>query len=178
MRGTIQHNPDRQGGALTPSRKRTAEAGFTLIELIVAFTILLILSSMAVPTARWQVRRLRETELRDDLHEMRNAIDKYKDMCDQGKIQSTNNDAYCYPPTLEVLVDGVPLANTIAGNDQSGKIRFLRRIPKDPMTGDTDWGKRSMQDDPDSSSWGGQNVFDVYSKSTDKGSDGLPYSQW
>jgi general secretion pathway protein G len=158
--------------------RRSGEAGFTLVELIVAFSILLILSSMAVPTARWQIRRARETELREDLHEMRTAIDKYKDMCDQGKIQAGDNDTYCYPKTLESLVDGVPLANTIAGANETGKIRFLRRIPKDPMTGDTDWGKRSMQDDPDSTSWGGQNVFDVYSKSTDKGSDGVSYSEW
>lgn len=165
-----------------PSRLRKratgAESGFTLIELIVAFTILLILSSMAVPTARWQIRRLRETELRRDLEHMRAAIDKYKDLCDEGKIAAGDSESYCYPATLEVLVDGVPLANKIAGNDQNAKIRFLRRIPKDPMTGSTDWGKRSMQDDPDSTSWGGQNVFDVYSKSTQTGSDGSPYSEW
>jgi general secretion pathway protein G len=159
-------------------RKPRAEAGFTLVELIVAFTILLILTTMAVPTARWQVRRMRETELREDLREMRAAIDRYKDLCDQGKIQSANPDSYCYPPSLEALVEGVPLANTVAGLNQSGKIRFLRRIPKDPMTGDTDWGKRSMQDDPDSTSWGGQNVFDVYSKSSARSSDGTPYSEW
>lgn len=159
-------------------RAKRAEAGFTLIELIVAFTILLILSSMAVPTARWQIRRLRETELRRDLEHMRAAIDKYKDMCDEGKIAAGDPESYCYPATLEALVQGVPLANKIAGNDQSAKIRFLRRVPKDPMTGSTDWGKRSMQDDPDSASWGGQNIFDVYSKSTETGSDGSPYSEW
>ncbi len=159
-------------------RRRKTQAGLTLIELIVAFTILLILSSMAVPAARYQVRREREKALRRDLEDMRNAIDKYKDLCDQGKIRSENADAYCYPLTLESLVEGVQLANTISGNGQSGKIRFLRRIPKDPMTGDTDWGKRSMQDDPTSTSWGSQNVFDVYSKTTDKASDGTPYSEW
>lgn len=159
-------------------RRRPTQAGLTLIELIVAFTILLILTTMAVPTARFQVRRQREKQLRDDLHDMRAAIDKYKDYCDQGKLQSTNADAYCYPLTLEALVDGVPLTNTLSGNGQSGKMRFLRRIPKDPMTGDSDWGKRSMQDDPDSSSWGSQNVFDVYSKTMDKASDGMAYSEW
>jgi general secretion pathway protein G len=158
------------------SRKKT-QAGFSLVELIVAFTILLVLSTMAVPMARYQVRRRRENELRDALYQMRTAIDRYKDMCDQNKIQS-KPDEYCYPPTLEALVDGVPLANTISGNNQSGKIRFLRRVPKDPMTGDTDWGKRSMQDEPTSSSWGAQNVFDVFSKTTDTASDGTPYAEW
>jgi general secretion pathway protein G len=159
-------------------RRRRSQAGLTLVELIVAFSILLILSTMAVPMARHQVIRQRENELRADLREMRAAIDKYKDYCDQGKIQSKNPDAYCYPLKLEDLVDGVQMANTISGNGQSGKMRFLRRIPKDPMTADTDWGKRSMQDSPDSNSWGGQNVFDVYSKTMDKASDGTPYSEW
>ncbi len=159
-------------------RRRRKQAGLTLVELIVAFSILLILTSMAVPAARIQVTRLREHELRADLDEMRAAIDKYKDFCDQGKIQAGNPDAYCYPLTLESLVDGVQLSNTLSGNDQSGKIRFLRRIPKDPMTGDTDWGKRSMQDEPDSTSWGEQNIFDVYTKSMDKAADGTPYSEW
>ncbi len=159
-------------------RRRRTQAGLTLVELIVAFTILLILTTMAVPMARYQIRRQREKELRADVEEMRAAIDKYKDACDQGKIQAGNSDAYCYPLTLESLVEGVKLTNTLSGNGQSGKIRFLRRIPKDPMTGDTDWGKRSMQDDPDSNSWGGQNVFDVYSKTLDKASDGTPYSEW
>jgi general secretion pathway protein G len=154
------------------------EGGFSLVELIVAFTILLILSSMAVPMARYQVRRQREKDLREDLQEMRHAIDRYKDMCDAGKIQSSGPDAYCYPPSLEVLVEGVKLSNTISGNNQTGKLRFLRRVPKDPMTGDTDWGKRSMQDEPTSNSWGGQNVFDVFSKTMDKASDGTPYSEW
>ena len=154
------------------------EGGFSLVELIVAFTILLILSTMAVPMARYQVRRQREKDLTEDLEEMRHAIDRYKDMCDAGKIQSSGPDAYCYPPSLEVLVEGVKLSNTISGNNQTGKLRFLRRVPKDPMTGDTDWGKRSMQDEPTSNSWGGQNVFDVFSKTMDKASDGTPYSEW
>ncbi len=159
-------------------RRRRKQAGFTLIELIVSFTILLILSTMALPLARYQVRRQREKDLREDLHEMRSAIDKYKDSCDAGKIQSTNIDSYCYPPTLDVLVDGVKMSNTISGNNQSGKIRFLRRVPKDPMTGSKDWGKRSMQDEPASTSWGGQNVFDVYTTSLDKASDGASYAEW
>jgi general secretion pathway protein G len=159
-------------------RRRKAQAGFTLIELIVAFTILLVLTSMAVPMTRYQIRRQREKALRDDLVEMRRAIDRYKDLCDDGKIQSTGNEAYCYPPTLEILVDGVQMNNKISGLGQSSKMHLLRRIPKDPMTGDTDWGKRSMQDEPTSNSWGGQNVFDVFSKTMDKASDGTPYSEW
>ncbi len=159
-------------------RRRKNQSGLTLVELIVAFTILMILTTMAVPMARYQVRRQREKLLMEDLREMRTAINKYKDMCDAGKIQPSGPDAYCYPPSLESMVDGVKLTNTLSGNNQSGKMRFLRRILKDPMTGDTDWGKRSMQDEPTSNSWGGQNVFDVYSKTSDKASDGTPYSEW
>jgi general secretion pathway protein G len=159
-------------------RRRRNQAGLTLVELIVAFTILLILSSMAVPLARFQVRREKEKELRADLREMRAAIDKYKDLCDAGKVPSGGQDTYCYPPTLEVLVDGVKLSNTLAGNNNTAKMRFLRRIPKDPMTNSTEWGKRAMQDEPSSTSWGGQNVFDVFTKSMDKASDGTPYSEW
>src|SRR4051794_5471236 len=159
--------------------RRSRQAGFTLVELIVAFSILLILSTMAVPLARHQVRRQKEKELVADLREMRAAIDRYKDLCDGGKVQATSQEAFCYPTTLEALVDGVPMSNTISGlNQGKGKMRFLRRIPKDPMTGEADWGKRSMQDDPTSSSWGGQNVFDVYSKTMDKASDGASYSEW
>jgi general secretion pathway protein G len=159
-------------------RRRRTQSGFTLVELIVAFSILLILTTMAVPMARVRVRREREKELRQDLREMRTAIDKYKDLCDNNKIQPGSPEAYCYPVTLEALVNGVPLTNNVAGLNQTGKMRFLRRIPKDPMTGDTDWGKRSMQDEPTSNSWGGQNVFDVYSRTMDKTSDGTPYSDW
>ena len=160
------------------ARRRKNQSGLTLVELIVAFTILAILSSMAVPMARSQVRRQREKLLLQDLTEMRTAIDRYKDLCENGKVQKGNPDAYCYPATLDELVSGVKLANTVSGNGQTGKIRLLRRIPKDPMTADTDWGKRSMQDEPTSDSWGGQNVFDVYSKGIDKASDGTPYSEW
>jgi general secretion pathway protein G len=154
------------------------QAGFSLVELIVAFTILLILTTMAVPLARFQVRREREKELRNDVREMRDAINKYKDVCDQGKIQAGDPETFCYPPTLEILVEGVKLTNTISGSGQTGKLKFLRRIPKDPMTGDTEWGKRSMQDEPTSDSWGGQNVFDVFSKTMDKDGNGKSYSEW
>jgi general secretion pathway protein G len=152
---------------------RRNQRGLTLIELVVAFTILLILSSMAVPLARTKVRAERERDLHRALVEMRNAIDKYKDASDQGLLGPPKIDGYGYPESLDVLVEGVKLAGQV-----DKKMRFLRRVPKDPLTNSTDWGKRSMQDDPDSSSWGGQNVFDVYTKSTDKAADGTPYSEW
>ena len=152
---------------------RRDQRGLTLIELIVAFTILLILTSMSVPLARSKVRTEKERELHRALDEMRHAIDKYKDAADQGLFGPGKMDTYGYPESLDVLVEGVKLAGQV-----DKKMRFLRRIPKDPMTNSTDWGKRSMQDDPSSQSWGGQNVFDVYSKTTDKAADGTAYSDW
>jgi general secretion pathway protein G len=119
----------RQDGQRQRSPRARRQAGFSLVELIVAFTILLILTSMAVPLARFQVRREREKELRAGLREMRDAINKYKDVCDQGKIQAGDPETYCFPPTLEILVEGVKLTNTISGNGQTGKLKFLRRIP-------------------------------------------------
>jgi general secretion pathway protein G len=159
-------------------RRSKTQAGLTLVELIVAFSILLILSTMAVPLARYQIRREREKALLYSLREIRTAIDKYKDMCDQGKITAGDADTYCYPATMQVLVDGAKLQNTLSGNGQTGKYKFLRRIPRDPFTGDTEWGMRSMQDEPSSMSWGGQNLFDVYTKTQDKTPDGKPYSEW
>jgi general secretion pathway protein G len=147
----------------------------TLVELIVAFTILLALTSMAVPLARSNVRRLRERELRISLDEMRRAIDKYKDYADAGKLGPPDGvDTFNYPKTLDALVEGVKGAGQAADT----KVKFLRRIPMDPMTKTREWGVRSMQDDPKSQGWGGQNVFDVYSKSTEKAADGTPYSEW
>lgn len=145
----------------------------TLIELIVAFTILLTLTNMAVPLARYKVRRDREKELKYALREMRAAIDKYKDLCDYGKIPPGKVGTNCYPETLEVLVEGIKQTGTV-----DTKVKFLRRIPKDPFTNSAEWGKRSDQDDPKNNSWGGQNVFDVYTKTTDKGRDGTPYAEW
>ncbi|HKE08790.1 MAG TPA: type II secretion system protein [Candidatus Acidoferrum sp.] len=154
--------------------RKSRQAGMTLLELIIACAILMILSSMALPIARFTVMREREKELRLDLREMRNAIDKYKDLADQQKIR-VEVGSEGYPPDLETLVKGV----AIGGGGASGKnIRFLRRIPVDPMTGRADWGLRSVQDDPDSTSWGGNNVFDVYSKSTATALDGTQYSSW
>ena len=151
-----------------------SKKGMTLVELIVAFTILLVLSSMAVPMARMNVRRIQERQLRESLEEMRRAIDKYKDMADGGKLGIQKQDSYGYPETLQALVDGVKGSGQAADT----KLKFLRRIPYDPMTKSRDWGVRSMQDTPDSTGWGGQNVFDVYTKSTDKAADGTPYAEW
>ena len=153
-----------------PRRIRSCQAGMTLLELIIACTILLILAGAAEPMIRVTIVRSREAELRRDLREMRNAIDHYKDMADAMafRVEVTSNG---YPPDLETLVNGV----TIAGNK---KVRFLRRIPVDPMTGRREWGMRSIQDDPDSTSWGGGNVFDVFSQSQGTALDGTKYSDW
>jgi len=149
----------------------TASAsGFTLLELIVAATILSILTLMALPLARVTIQREKEKELRAALWQMRDAIDRYKDAAEQNKFQ-TKVDSQNYPPDLETLVKGVEA--------QGGKkIRFLRSIPVDPMTKSTEWGLRSMQDDPDSDSWGGQSVFDVYTKSQGTALDGTKYKDW
>jgi general secretion pathway protein G len=143
--------------------------GFTLLELIIATMILLILTSMAVPLARVTIKREKERELRRDLWEMRDAIDRYKDAAERNAFQ-TKVGTQNYPPDLETLVKGEEV--------QGKKIRFLRKIPVDPMTNSTEWGMRSMQDDPDSDSWGGQNVFDVYTKSQGTGLDGSKYKDW
>ena len=149
------------------SRKR--QRGFSLLELIIATTILLILSTMVLPMARVTIKREKERRLRADLWEMRDAIDRYKLDADRGAFQ-TKVDSQGYPPDLETLVKGV---------DSNGKkLRFLRHVPVDPMTGKDEWGLRSVQDDIDSDSWGGQNVFDVYTKSEGTGLDGTKYKTW
>src|SRR5487761_279236 len=153
---------------MRPTRRRT-ERGLTLVELIVTVAILSILASAAVPIARFQVKRQNERELRRDLWEMRDAIDKYKDAADRGAFQ-TKVDSQGYPPDLDTLVNGVDV--------QGKKVKFLRRIPTDPMTGNAEWGLRSMQDDPTSDSYGGQSVFDVHSKSLGTALDGTKYSSW
>ena len=145
------------------------EAGLTLVELIIVVTMLSILAAAAIPVAKFQVKRTKERELRRDLWEMRAAIDEYKDVADKGLIQ-TKADTNNYPPDLQTLVDGVEV--------QTKKMRFLRAIPVDPMTGTTDWGLRSNQDEPDSDSFGGQDVFDVHTKSTGTALDGSKYSTW
>jgi general secretion pathway protein G len=135
--------------------------------------IMALLTTMAVPLARYRVKIEKEKELREALREMITAIDKYKDASDQQKIEvKLGTDGY--PENLEQLVKGVKLLQSADGK----VIKFLRRIPKDPMTNSYDWGLRSDQDDPDATSWGGQNVFTVYTKSLEKARDGTPYSQW
>jgi len=145
------------------------EAGLSLVELIVTVAILAVLATVAVPVARFRVQREKERELRYDLWQMRDAIDHYKDAADRGGFQ-VKIDSQGYPPDLETLVNGVDV--------QGKKVKFLRRIPVDPMTGKAEWGLRSMQDDPKGDSWGGQNVFDVYSKSQRTAMDGTKYSEW
>jgi general secretion pathway protein G len=140
---------------------------------MIACAILIVLASAALPLERATLMRRRETELRYDLREMRDAIDRYKDASDKNLIKVAAGTEG-YPPDLETLVKGVKL--TSAQKDE--QIRFLREIPTDPMTGTKDWGLRSVQDDPDSTDWGGQDVFDVYTKSTDTALDGTKYSDW
>ena len=151
------------------ARRFGSQRGLTLIELIVAITIMSILTAVALPTVRAKIMRQRETELRRDLWEMRDAIDRYKDAADRGAFQ-IKLGSEGYPPDLETLVNGVDV--------QGKKVRFLRRVPVDPMTGKTEWGMRSMNDDPKSTSWGGQNVFDVFTKSDGTALDGTKYSDW
>ncbi len=151
------------------SEARGREAGLTLVELIVTVAILAMVAGAAVPMARFQVKREKERELRYDLWQMRDAIDHYKDAADKNAF-ITKVDSQGYPPDLQTLVDGVDV--------QGKKVRFLRRIPVDPMTGKEEWGMRSMQDDPTSDSFGGQSVFDVYSKSDGTALDGTKYKDW
>ncbi len=145
------------------------DSGVTLVELIIVIAILGVLASAVAPVTRFQVKRDKERLLRHDLWQMRTAIDRYHDIASTGAIQ-VKADSFGYPPDLETLVSGVDV--------QTKKVRFLRRMYIDPMTGSTDWGLRSNQDDPDADSWGGQNVFDVHSKSTETALDGTKYSTW
>jgi general secretion pathway protein G len=151
---------------------RRSAAGFTMVELAVVAAMIAILAAMAVPVARYSLRRQKELELRHQLRTMREAIDKYKQLADAGLIP-LEVGGEGYPPEFEVLVKGVNLIGQV-----TKKQKFLRRIPIDPMTGKTEWGMRSYQDDPDSFAWGGQNVYDVYSLSDKKALDGTYYKDW
>jgi general secretion pathway protein G len=144
----------------------------SLVELIVSCAILLVLTMSVLPLARVRIKRAKEAELRYDLREMRDAINRYKDASDRGLIQ-VKVGTEGYPPDLESLVKGVDMVGQV-----DKKFRFLRRIPTDPMTHSTEWGMRSMQDDPTSSTFGGQNVFDIFTKSQDKALDGTKYTDW
>lgn len=155
-----------------PSRQSKDQAGTTLLELIIASAILMILASAALPVARFTIRREKETELRRDLREIRDAIDRYKDLADRNLIR-VEAGTEGYPPDLETLVNGVTV-----GPSADRRIRFLRKIPADPMTGRTEWGLRAIQDDPQSTSWGGKNVFDVYSRSSGTALDSTNYKDW
>ena len=178
-RYTLKEGMEVPGGLGTPRtpvpmtcptrRKAIPENGLTLVELIVTVAILAILAGGAVPITRFEVQRQREKVLRYDLHQMRDAIDAYKNAADRGAF-IIKIDTQGYPPDLDTLVSGVEV--------QGKKVQFLKRIPVDPMTGKAEWGMRSMQDDPESDSWGGQNIFDVYSKSDHVGLNGRKYSEW
>jgi general secretion pathway protein G len=149
-----------------------SQRGFTLTELVIACAVLAILAGITLPSVKYTRKRIQETDLHAALRQMRSAIDEYKRYSDAGLIQvELGSDGY--PPELESLIEGVDVIGQI-----DKKIRFLRRIPIDPMTGEAEWGLRSYQDEPDSTSWGGENVFDVYSLSEGRGLDGVPYSQW
>lgn len=167
-----QVNRTAQGWMRWKARLQRSEPGFMLVELIATIAILLVLASIALPLARVQLMRERETELRRDLRQMREAIDRYKILADSGMIPS-KVDSNGYPPDLQSLVEGVPIRGAA-----DLKYKFLRRIPVDPLTGNKDWGLRSVQDDSDSRSWGGQNVFDVYSQSQGTALDGTHYADW
>jgi len=161
---------------MRPELQNRRKAGLTLVELIVAFTIMMVLSSMSVPLVRSQLRRNRERELRMALAEMRKSIDKFKDAADKNQLSPTaiTPESFGYPLKLEDLVNGVKGVGPAA----DVKVKFMRRIPRDPMTNSYDWGKRSMQDDPKSQGGGSQNVFDVFTRSTEKALDGTNYSDW
>ena len=158
------------------SQRLRSSRGFTFIELLVVATLLIILAAAVMPMARVTVQRQREAELRRSLREMRNAIDRFKMASDSGQIGAMDlkTGAEGYPSDLETLVEGV----SVVGDASGRKLKFLRRVPIDPMTNSTDWGMRSYQDRPDSTSWGGQNVFDVYTKAEGKALDGTRYRDW
>ena len=152
------------------------DRGYSFIELLIVTAILFVLASAVMPLAQVTSQRQREAELRANLRQMRTAIDKFKDAVDQGRISQMELQpgSEGYPPDLETLVQGVP----IQGDASGAMLKFLRRVPVDPMTNSTDWGKRSYQDRPDAQSWGRQNVFDVYTKSEATALDGTKYREW
>jgi general secretion pathway protein G len=163
-------------GSREPGTRLNSSHGYTFVEIAIVAAIVAVLASVALPLAKVTVQRNREIELRRSLREIRTAIDKYNDAATQNLISPNDldNDAEGYPPTLQTLVDGVTPANDTSGR----KLRFLRRIPIDPMTRSTLWGLRSSRDEPDTKAWGGQNVYDVYTTVDGKGLDGTSYRDW
>jgi general secretion pathway protein G len=175
------------------ARLRQRKKGFTLVEMLVTLTILAILAAAILPLAKTAVKREKEIELRRNVRIIREAIDAYKKLADEKKIE-VEEDQEGYPPDLETLVKGVEVKETQQAEPQIGSglerrpakvaetepkvVKFLRRIPLDPMTGTTDWGLRSYQDEPDSDDWGGENVYDIYSKSPGTALDGTKYKDW
>jgi len=157
----------------TRRARGAGQAGITLLELVVVIGVLLVLAGVAVPSARFVIKRQKELELRRDLRDIRRAIDEYKKYCEAGAIPKEGVDSECYPTDLDILVEGVDKVGTVGQ-----KIKFLRRIPLDPFTLSKDWGKRSMQDDPDSTSWGQQSVYDVYTQHDGTALDGTKYQDW
>ena len=149
------------------------ESGFTMVEMAIVAAMITILAAMAIPVARYTVKRQDELELRHQLRLTRNAIDKFKQYCDAGLLPQPGLDSECYPPELETLVEGVDLIGQV-----NKKMKFLRRIPIDPMTKKAEWGLRSFQDETDSFTWGGQNVYDVFSLSERRAIDGTYYKDW
>lgn len=158
--------------ALRYRLNRRSQAGYTMAELVMVAAVMVILAGAALPAVKFTARRTKEMELRHDLRTMRAAIDEYKRYSDMGLIP-VDIGTEGYPPELEVLVEGVDLAGMV-----DKKLKLLRRIPVDPMTGEAEWGLRSYQDEPDSDSWGGENVYDVYSLSGGVGLNGVPYREW
>ncbi len=156
--------------------RRHRHHGLTTVELLAALGVLLVLVTVAIPLKRWDEKRRREDELRAGLRMMRDAIDAYKKHSDEGKIQQKDVDQRGFPRDLDDLVDGVDVGDPATG--QTHKVRFLNRIPVDPFTGEAEWGERSYQDDWDSTSWGGENVWDVYSLYEGKALDGTYYRDW
>lgn len=156
----------------TPPRRRGRQRGFSLVEAVVVAAVMAILAMAALPVVKFTVTRTKEADLRQHLRSMRNAIDEYKRYSDAGLIP-VELGSEGYPTELEILVEGVDVVGQV-----DMKKKFLRRLPVDPMTGEAEWGMRSYQDEPDSTSWSGENVFDVYSLSEGVGLNGVPYSQW
>ena len=157
-------------------RGARAERGLSYLELLVAIMVLAILATAVIPLARWDLKRRNEERLEVTLQLLRNAIDQYKKYADQGMIQLTDVEQLGYPRDLDELVEGIDVGDP--ESPESKKIRFLREIPVDPVTGEASWGLRSYQDDWDSTSWGGENVYDVYSLSRAQALDGTYYAEW